>query len=146
MVTTITIFTIITGTASFLGFLSIFFGKSKRYKPLCYSLFFLAFLWSIYILFFPGTSVTQKVADKISFYKSPTIEQPSSTLIIQRGDFSISGFEPLSIEFPYPFKDIPQVEVINLKGYDKNYIPRVIEVTQHQAVFKSSTSNFVISA
>ena len=139
MVIAIAVFTILTGTASLLGFLYIFIGKNEFFKKLCAILFVFAFIWSGYILLYP-TSTVRNVAAKVILYKDPTIEQPSNNLVIQRGAFSIYGFEPQAVEFEHPFKDKPEVEVININGYSEQYIPRVLKVTPHQVVFKSSTS------
>ncbi|QIZ76461.1 hypothetical protein [Ferrimonas lipolytica] len=138
MLTFITIFTIITGTASLLGFIYIFWGLNEQYKTTCKYIFSLAFIWSAYILFFPS-SIVENVAGNISFYQSPTIENPSKNLIIQRGEFSVSENEPVAIEFPFPFKEAPKVEIINTNAHKENFIPNIKKITAHQVVFQSSS-------
>jgi hypothetical protein len=137
MAVALTIFTIITGTASLLGFLYIFFGKSEKFKRISAAFFVLAFAWSVYVLVYP-TSTVKNVAEKFVLYKAPAIEEKSANLLIQRGEITISGLEPLAVEFAYPFKDTPTVEVINVNGYNDEYIPRVQKITPHQVIFKSS--------
>lgn len=138
MISAITIFTIITGTCSLLGFLYIFFTNKTSYKKLCYVGFVLALAWSLYILFYP-THVTENVANKVEYYQEPNIEQINRNLIIQRGSFSVSGFNPTSVEFPHPFNEAPIVEIINYNGYQESLVPTVEKVTPHQVIFKKNS-------
>jgi hypothetical protein len=145
MATAITIFTIVTGMASALGFVFAFYGGvTPAYKTLCKIGFGLAVVWSAYILFVPGTAVEANVAGKIAYYHVASTEKQSDTLIIERGDVSFSGNGPLAIEFPVPFRSPPEVEVINSSGYDDRYVPVIRKLTSHQVVFyRSSTGGSV---
>ncbi|WP_295985230.1 hypothetical protein [uncultured Variovorax sp.] len=80
------------------------------------------------------------VAGKIAFYKVPTVERESKTVMVQRGEISFSGFGPKSVEFPAPFATAPAVEVININGYDDFNVPRVKAVTAHQLTFTRTSS------
>ena len=141
MATFLTIFTIITGIASLLGFAFVFFGAvTTGYNRLCAWSLVVAALWSVYILFVPNTAVEANVAGKIAYYKTPVIERESAVLVLQRGEISFSGFGPRSVEFPLPFLTPPRVEVINTNGYGEDNVPRVKEVTAHQVTFARSSS------
>lgn len=129
-----------TGACSFLGFAYIFYADKERYKKLCSIVLTLALIWSLYVLFYP-TSVTENVARKVEYYQTPSIEAVNKNLIIQRGSFSISGLNPISIEFPYPFNEAPQIEVINYKGYEESLVPKIDKVTPHQVIFKKTSSS-----
>jgi hypothetical protein len=139
MALALTIFTIITGTASLLGFLYIYLGKKAYFKRWAAALFASAFIWSGYILVYP-TSTVKNVEAKFTFYKAPTVEEPSRSLIIQRGEFTISDHKPLAIEFDRPYRESPKVEVINFNGHGEDFIPSVVKITPHQVIFKSSVS------
>lgn len=60
--------------------------------------------------------------------------------MVLRGEVSIYGHRPVSVEFPTPFKTIPEIEVWNINGHSVDFIPSFSKVTPHQVVFKSSTS------
>jgi hypothetical protein len=140
MATAITIFTILTGMASVLGFIFTFLGgATDAYKTTCKIGFGIAAVWSAYILFVPGTSVEANVAGKIAYYHVASTEKQSDTLIIERGDVSFSGTGPISIEFPVPFRIPPEVEVVNSSGYREEYVPVIKKLTSHQVVFYRST-------
>jgi hypothetical protein len=137
----ITIFTIVSGFASILGFVFVFFSDatSPIYRVLCVLGFGAAFFWSAYVLFVPGTSVETNVAGKIAYYRVAAAEKQSDMLIIQRGEVSFSGFGPISIEFPLPFRDVPDIEVINSGGYSDEYVPFVEKRTAHQVIFRRTS-------
>lgn len=141
MAVLITIFTIFTGTASVLGFLVVFFkdGASGIYRWVCAIGFGIAVLWSAYVLFVPGTSIEENVAGKVAYYRAASVDQKSDRLVIERGEVSFSGFGPFSIEFPQPFRDPPDVEVVNFRGYDADHVPIVERKTAQQVIFKRST-------
>lgn len=133
MLTALVVLTIFSGVASLLGFAFVFFEKvTRKYKVLCAVGFALAAIWSTYVLLVPGSTAESNVASKIAYYRFPSIEKKSETLLIQRGSFELGGFGPLSIEFPVPFRDPPEVEIINFRGYDPGAVPRVEEATAHQ--------------
>ena len=132
MLTALTILTIISGVASLLGFAFIFFGKvTLGYKRICALCLGFAAIWSGYVLLVPGSDTETNVASK-AYYRLPSIERQSETLLIQRGAFVVSGFSPLAIEFPLPFRAAPEVEVINFWGYDPGEVPRIETITAHQ--------------
>jgi hypothetical protein len=56
--------------------------------------------------------------------------------MIQRGEFSFKGTGPYSIEFPQPFKDSPEVEIINRGGYDVTFLPRIDRKSPNQAIVR----------
>jgi hypothetical protein len=147
MVTAVTIFTIFSGVASLLGFAFVFFGDvaSPQYRNLCAVGFGLATIWSAYVLFVPGTSVETNVAGKIAYYRAATAEKQSDTRIIQRGEVSFSGFGPMAIEFPLPFRDLPDVEVINSGGYRNESVPFVEKRTAHQVIFRRGSVGGVLT-
>jgi hypothetical protein len=131
----LTLLTIISGVSSILGFAYIFFGKVTFYfKILCMVIFVISIFWSIYVLLVPGSSTESNVASKFEYFRFPSVEKQSETLLIQRGKFTFSGTGPISIEFPLPFLNPPEVEVINFKGYDSGIIPRLEKVTANQVV------------
>jgi hypothetical protein len=141
MATAITIFTIVTGTASVLGFVFAFYRDvTPTYVLLCKIGFGVAIVWSVYVLFIPGTSVEKNVAQKIAYYHVASAEKQSDALIIERGDVSFSGTGPLAIEFPVPFRNPPDVEVINAGGYGDEYVPKVRTVTSQQVVLYRNTT------
>jgi hypothetical protein len=141
MATAITIFTIVTGTASVLGFVFAFYREvTPTYINLCKIGFGVAVVWSAYVLFIPGTSVENNVAQKIAYYHVASTEKQSDTLIIERGDVSFSGNGPLAIEFPVPFRDPPEVEVINSAGYSDEYVPKIKTRTGQQVVLYRTTT------
>lgn len=138
----ITIFTIFTGITSVLSYIYIcFFSNTpKLYKQISGAFFFLASIWSAYILIIPESSILNNVSNKLTYYQAPTTEMVNDRLLIQRGGFSLSGFEPIAIEFQHPYLETPKVEIININGHSSDYIPRVIKTTPHQVVFKSNTA------
>lgn len=132
MLTALVILTIFSGIASLLGFTFVFFGKmTSRYKMLCAFGFALALIWSGYVLMVPGSATESNVASKIAFYRFPSVEKKSETLLIQRGSFTLTGLSPISIEYSVPFRDPPEVEVVNFRGYDPGAVPRVEISTAH---------------
>jgi hypothetical protein len=137
MAKAITIFTILSGAASTLGFVFVFFGTvTPIYKKLCTFGFGVAALWAAYVLFVPATSVESNVAGKISYYNNPSADRRSDTLLIQRGEISFSDFGPKAVEFPLPFRTVPDVEIINSGGYPEQSVPRIEKVTAHQVIFR----------
>lgn len=131
----LTIFTIISGTASILGFLYLYLGKTERFKKVSAMLFALAFSWSLYVLLYPSSTVNN-VAGKFGVYKQPMSEDASGNIVIQRGTFTINQSSPKAVEFEFPYVSPPAVEVINMNGYDNAYVPKVVRVTAHQVVFE----------
>ena len=135
MLTALTVFTIITGTASLLGFAFAFFGKvTAKYKWLCAAFFVLAAIWSGYVLLVPGSTTESNVASKIAYFHFPSVERQSETLLIQRGEFTLSGLGPIGIEFMLPFRHPPEFELINFSGVGPEEVPHVEKVTAHQVV------------
>lgn len=133
MLTALVVFTIISGLASLLGFAFVFFGRvTLRYKILCAIGFALAAAWSGYILIVPGSATEKNVASKIEYYRFPSVEKKNQTLLIQRGSFTLFGLGPMSIEFSLPFRDPPEIEIINFRGYDPGTVPVVERVTANQ--------------
>ena len=133
MFTGLVIFTIISGFASLLGFTFIFFGKvTLRYKTLCAIGFALAAVWAGYVLIVPESATERNLASKIAYYRFPSVEKKNQTLLIQRGSFTLSGLSSMSIEFPLPFLDPPEIEIINFRGYDPGEIPVIERLTAHQ--------------
>ncbi|MCX7279893.1 MAG: hypothetical protein NTZ15_21705 [Burkholderiales bacterium] len=140
MATALTIFTIVTGVASLLGLAFVFFGTvTPGYRRLCAWSFGGATLWSLYVLFVPSSAVETNVADKLSYFRTPTIEHESNSIMVQRGELAFSGFGPLSIEFPSPFLNAPRVEVINVGGYEEGDVPKIRDVTPQQFTLYRST-------
>jgi hypothetical protein len=133
MLTALLVLTIVSGVASLLGFAFVFFGTvTRRYKMLCAVGFALAAIWSGYVLMVPGSTTESNFASKIAYYRFPSVEKKGETLLIQRGSFTLFGFSPVSIEFSVPFRDPPEVEVINFRGYDPGAVPLVERATAHQ--------------
>jgi hypothetical protein len=133
MLTALVVLTIISGVASLLGFAFVFFGRvTLRYKILCAIGFALAAAWSGYVLMVPGSSTERNVASKIAYYRFPSVDKKSQTLLIQRGSFTLFGVGPISIEFSLPFRDPPEIEIINFRGYDPGEVPSVEKATSHQ--------------
>jgi hypothetical protein len=133
MLSALTILTIFGSVASLLGFAFLFFGKmTVRYKWICGISFGLATIWSAYVLLMPGSKTEINVASNIEYYRFPNIEKKSETLLIQRGKFSLFSFNPVSVEFLLPFRDSPEVEVVNFEGYDSSMVPHIQKVTPHQ--------------
>jgi len=73
------------------------------------------------------------VQSKYRLYRAELIDEPSGQILIQGGQFSFAGSD-YAIEFPQPFKSIPFVEIINIRGYDISYVPRIKSRTLHQVV------------
>ena len=58
--------------------------------------------------------------------------------MIQKGEFSFGGMKEYAVMFPEPFRKRPEVEIINVNGYD--YAPYVKGMTPFQVIFKRSSS------
>lgn len=135
MATFLSIFSIISGTASILGFIHILkVNKPIEFKKLSIIAFILAGLVSIYILIIPGTYFENTVNSKIQRYS----KKQGDSILIQQGDFSFGGMRSYAIKFPEPFSKSPTVEIININGYD--HVPHVENVTPFQFVVNRSSS------
>ena len=133
MVTAFVVFTIFSGFASLLGFAFIFFGVvTIKYKILCAIGFLLAGVWAGYVLIVPNSTTEKNVTSKIAYYEYPSVERRSEILMIQRGSFALSGVGPMAIEFFLPFRDPPEIEIINFMGYNSGEVPLVKRVSAHQ--------------
>jgi|SRR5208282_4691047 len=133
MISALVLLTIFSDVASLLGFAFIFFGRvTLKYKVLCAIGFALAATWSGYVLIVPGSATERNVASKIAYYRFPSVEKKSQTLLIQRGSFELFGVGPMSIEFSLPFRDPPEIEIINFNGYNPGDVPVVERTTAHQ--------------
>jgi len=133
MLTALVVLTIFSGVASILGFAFVFCGGlTRRYKMLCAFGFALAAIWAVYVLMVPGSAPENNVASKIAYYNFPSVENKNGTLLIQRGTFTYSGFSPFSIEYPKPFRDPPEIEIINFRGSDPGMVPQIEKTTTHQ--------------
>jgi len=98
---------------------------------LCAVGFALATAWSAYVLMVPGSTTERNVASKIAYYRFPSVDKKSQTLLIQRGSLTLFGVGPMSIEFSIPFRDAPEIEIINFMGYDQGAVPIVEQITAH---------------
>ena len=91
------------------------------------------------ILFKPKPSRLLRPASRVPLHTQPpaerlpvAIEAPDQA--IQAGEFHVSDFEFVSVDFAEPFAAPPQVEIINNRGY--RYLPVVVDVTERQVVFQ----------
>jgi len=137
----ILILTILSSFASILGFLfiQIIPDQRKIHKRIMIVVFIICVLLSVYTLLVPGTFLEQNVKNKLVYYSSNTDYEEVNDILVQKGKFRIDGFNPLSVEFEKPFAEIPEVEIINYRGFNEDYVPFIKRVTTNQVIFKNGS-------
>jgi hypothetical protein len=136
MIKLLTIFNLLAGGASIAGlYVSVTGPADPRVTYALVGVFGVALALSAYVLLIPGTQLEQNVGSKLLRYRAPSSVGPDADLVIQRGEFTISGWGPVAIEFHEPFVVPPRVEVINYRGYT-TVTPSVVQLTEQHAVFK----------
>ena len=137
MATFLAIFSVLSGTASFLGLVHVLVGEEKlKFKNLTIVSFSVAALVSTYILFVPGTYFENQVNSKIQRYS----KENAKSILIQEGDFSFGGIKEYAVKFPEPYDKEPTVEIINVNGY--KHAPYIIKTTPFQFIVKRSAEGF----
>jgi hypothetical protein len=94
-------------------------------------LFTITFLAIIFVLLFPNSKLEKNVASKIRIYdinKTPEF-------IELRGEFKISGTNPITIVFEFPFVKSPYFEIFNTYSCEGE-LPTVMELTRYKAIIK----------
>ncbi|MFN1535708.1 hypothetical protein [Vibrio jasicida] len=135
MSTFLAIFNVIAGMASILGLFYIFMSEDRvKFKPVAYIGFGIALLISGYILFVPGSYFENSVKSKVLTYS----KEESDSILVQRGEVSFGGLREYEVMFPEPFKSTPEVEMVNVNGYDHG--PYIQSATPFKIVLKRSSS------
>jgi hypothetical protein len=129
MATILAVLSVLSAAASIGGLILQYFGTHARYKFATNIMFLSALLFSAYMVLVPGNEAVERVSSKLKYY---TREADRDTMI-QQSTFTLSGFEPKTIQFPEPYRDPPKVEVLNPNGYCENATPRISQgtVTNH---------------
>ena len=126
MATTLAIIAVISGVASIAGFIVAWKGKTeKNVRRSIKVLFGAAILFSVYMLFVPGSAPVENIASKIRYYS----KQQDSDTLIQEGTFSFGGQGPYAIQFPIPYAETPKVLIVNINGYVGPDVPSVSRTT-----------------
>src|SRR4051812_45008211 len=114
MIKLLTIFNIIAGTSSILGVVAVYV-VTPTALPYAFTLplYIVTLIFSVYVLFVPGSKPEQNVRSKLQRYINPEDADPTKDLSIQRGEFTVTGFNPVSAEFDGAFKPPPAVEIVN---------------------------------
>src|SRR4051794_31264008 len=129
MVKLLTIFNLLAGAASIAG---LYVTLNLGYVPYMLMVTFgLSLGLSGYVLFVPGTRIERNVSSKVRRFALPGYPDE---LVIQSGEFSLTGFGLAVVRFDQPFAETPTVEVVNEKN-NRGYAPVVKEVTPHQVIF-----------
>ena len=108
------IFNVVAGGASIAGFVLTATTNLPHAHLVLEIVFGISLLLSLYVLLVPETPLEKNVRSKIERYSLPVQGSKPETVEIQRGDFSIIGFGPVSVEFESSFSTAPDVEIINL--------------------------------
>ena len=94
--------------------------------------FALSFLLAGYVLLVPANLLVGNVKLRIYNLKKSTFA--NGILVAQEGEETIYGPGPLSVRFPVPFKEPPEVELINFLGDPEDIFPRVVKTTRFQFI------------
>ena len=127
MATTLAIITVLSGVASIAGLIVAWKGKTEKVRRSIKVLFGAAILFSVYMLFIPGSAPVENVESKIRYYS----KQQDSDTLIQEGTFSFGGQGPYAIQYPIPYAKTPIVRVVNINGYVGPDVPSVSRTTNH---------------
>ena len=125
MATIIAVLSILSAAASFGGLILQYFGTEARYKFTTNIIFLVALLFSAYVVLVPGNEAVERVSSKLRYYT----REVNRDTIIQQSTFTLSGFEPKTIQFPEPYRDTPKVKIINPNGYCEAARPSVSQET-----------------
>jgi hypothetical protein len=137
MVKFLTVFNIVASAASIVG-LYVTLTDANRGSIIAL-VFLLSLPLSFYVLLVPNSTIERNVRSKIMTFENPELNQESDEIIIQRGEFTVSGHASVGVEFYTPFRVPPEVVVINSRGYSPP-LPSVDKVTTEHASFKSGSS------
>ncbi|MBF0526443.1 MAG: hypothetical protein HQK56_15275 [Deltaproteobacteria bacterium] len=79
------------------------------------------------------------IRSKYNYYKAELKDGPSGEILIQRDEISVDTLER-GIEFPLPYKNPPKVEIVNVAGYDKNFLPSIKDAGKDVSPFHANLS------
>jgi hypothetical protein len=122
------VFNIVAGGASIVGLYITAFTDYRSW--ILAVLFLVTAVFVAYVLFVPGNRIEANVSAKLQNYQSP---DGFGTVTKLHDEFVVGGLSWKEIPFPYPFKVVPQVELIKLSG-PGSVSHSVSEITVHKFV------------
>lgn len=132
----LTLFNIVAGSASIAGlYVTV---QANWRSDVLYGIFVATLVLCVYVLLVPGTALERNVASKLHPSIARYENRTGGTEEIQRGEFQMNGFGPVTLEFHRPFEQPPGVEVLDVASYGRK--PILKGVTSHQVVFDYTDS------
>lgn len=121
-------FNVVAGGASIAGLYITAFTAYRSWILVC--LFLLTAVFVAYVLFVPANRIEANVSGKLQNYQSP---DGLGTVTKLHDEFVVEGLSWKEIPFPFPFKEVPHVELIKLSG-PGSVRHSVSEITVHKFV------------
>ena len=107
----LTIFNLVAGLCSILGYLYVQFRRSTKYNLLIKICLLTFFACTVYVLLVPANFFQKNLEEKLLYYSTESNYDPDNVVLREQGSFNFNCYGEKTVVFDLPYKKTPEFYV-----------------------------------